>query len=129
MTSSTQPTDLNLNLPIPAPRIRESFLQRFVAKYKADHTNPINNAIHLGYGWPAVGASLFLWPFFLEIAAVLFVTGWGAMFAGHYFFEKNAPTIFTKPATPFLMLAAILGGIFTKGLKYRPPIGITKKSS
>jgi hypothetical protein len=105
-----------------------SFLQRFVARYKADHTNPINNAIHLGYGWPAVGASLFVWPFSLGLAAVLFVTGWLAMFAGHFFFERNLPTIFTKPLTPVLMLAAILGGILTKGWNYKPPIAGKKRA-
>jgi hypothetical protein len=116
--------------PIAAPAARpaasESFLQRFVARYKADHTNPVNNAIHLAYGWPAVGASLFVWPFSLWLAIGLFVTGWAAMFAGHFFFEGNKPTILTRPATPFLMLAAILGGLVRHGWNYRAPIGINR---
>jgi uncharacterized membrane protein YGL010W len=61
------------------------------ADYQRRHTDPRNQLCHL-VGTPMIAASIPLAATVvgLPLAAVLFVTGWGFQFTGHYF-EKKAP--------------------------------------
>lgn len=92
---------------IPSPTTAEpasaSRFERMVATYKRDHTHPINNLLHVGVGWPMVGASLFLLPFRPLWSLGLFLGGYAFMFTGHFLFEGNTPTILKHPSTPFVM--------------------------
>ena len=38
-------------------------LEGFVAKYRQDHTHPVNHFLHVGVGWPMCAAALILLPF------------------------------------------------------------------
>ena len=39
-----------------------SKLDRFVTKYRQDHTHPVNHFLHLGVGWPMVALAVLLLP-------------------------------------------------------------------
>jgi len=88
---------------------RTSKFEQVVANYKEDHTHPINHFLHLFVGWPMVGASLLLLPFKPWWSLWLFVGGYAFMWFGHFVFERNLPTIFKHPATPFIMARSVIG--------------------
>lgn len=85
--------------------------ERLVAEYRRDHRNPVNHVLHVGVGWPLVGLSLFVLPFRPSWALGLFVGGYAAMWAGHFLFERNLPTILKHPSTPFVMAWAVTRGL------------------
>jgi hypothetical protein len=85
-----------------------SRFQQVVAKYREDHTHPVNHVLHVFVGWPLVGASLLLLPFRPWWSLGLFVGGYAFMWFGHFVFERNLPTIFKHPTTPFVMAAAVV---------------------
>ncbi len=71
--------------------------ETLVDEWESDHRNPVNRALHYFVGMPLVGLGLFLlllldWRGF---AAIL--TGYAAMFIGHFVFEGNLPTILRTP--------------------------------
>src|SRR5437868_5388164 len=86
-------------------------LDRFVASYRADHTNPINHVLHVGVGWPMVAAAVILVAFRPLWALALFVGGYALMFTGHFVFEKNTPTVLRHPSTPFVIAWAVIRGL------------------
>lgn len=88
-----------------------SKFEAMVAKYRKDHAHPVNHAMHLGIGWPMVAAALLLLPFRPLWSLALFLGGYAVMFAGHFAFEKNTPTILKHPTTPFVMAWAVLRGL------------------
>lgn len=71
-----------------------------VAKYKRDHEHPVNNLLHVGVGWPMVAAAVVLLPWRPWWSLGLFVGGYAAMFAGHFIFERNVPTVLKHPTAP-----------------------------
>ncbi len=89
-----------------------SRFDRLVSKYRQDHTHPVNHVLHVGVGWPMVGAALLLLPFRPLWSLGLFLGGYAFMFSGHFLFEKNIPTILKHPSTPFVMAWAVLRGLF-----------------
>ena len=90
-----------------------SKLERFVTKYRADHRNPINSFLHLGVGWPMCAAAVILLPFRPLWSVGLVVGGYAFMFAGHFLFEGNTPTILKHPTTPFVIAWAVIKGLGT----------------
>ena len=92
---------------MPAPRF-----DRLVARYRQDHTNPINSFLHVGVGWPMVAAAVLLLPFRPWWSLALFLGGYALMFAGHFLFEGNIPTILKHPTTPFVIAWAVIRGLF-----------------
>jgi hypothetical protein len=88
-----------------------SRFDRLVAKYRADHTHPINHFLHVYVGWPMVGASLILAGFRPWLAVVLFLGGYALMFTGHFAFEGNTPTILKHPSTPFVIAWSVIRGL------------------
>ncbi len=85
-----------------------SKFEGLVAKYRRDHTHPVNHVLHVGVGWPMVAASLLLLPFRPWWSLALFLGGYAIMFSGHFLFEKNLPTILKHPSTPFVMAWAVI---------------------
>lgn len=92
---------------MPTPRF-----DRLVAKYRQDHKDPINSFLHVGVGWPMVAAAVILLPFRPWWSLALFLGGYAFMFAGHFLFEGNTPTILKHPSTPFVIAWAVIRGIF-----------------
>lgn len=92
-----------------APSI--SKLDRFVAKYRQDHTHPVNHVLHVGVGWPMVALAVILLPFRPWWSLALFLGGYAFMFFGHFAFEKNQPTVLKHPSTPFVIAWAVIRGL------------------
>jgi hypothetical protein len=82
--------------------------QGFIARYHLDHRNPVNHFLHVAVGWPIVAISILLLPFRPLWSAVLFVSAYAIMFLGHFVFERNRPTIFKHPSTPFVIALAVI---------------------
>lgn len=85
-----------------------SKFEQVVAKYRLDHTHPVNHFLHVGVGWPMVGAALLLLPFRPWWSLALFLGGYAFMWTGHLVFERNTPTIWKYPSTPFVMAGAVV---------------------
>jgi hypothetical protein len=88
-----------------------SKLDQFVAGYRKDHTHPVNHFLHLGVGWPMVALAVMLLPFRPLWSLGLFLGGYALMFAGHFLFERNVPTILKHPSTPFVIAWAVIRGL------------------
>lgn len=89
-------------------------IDRLVAKYRRDHRHPVNHVLHVGVGWPMVGAALLLLPFRPLWSLALLLGGYAFMFAGHFLFERNLPTILRHPSTPFVMAWSVSGGLLRR---------------
>jgi uncharacterized membrane protein YGL010W len=70
-------------------------LKAYLAKYRADHQNPVNRALH-SVGIPMIVASIPLAVINPPLAAGMFVFGWILQFVGHAF-EGKAPSFFSDP--------------------------------
>jgi hypothetical protein len=85
------------------------------ARYRQDHRHPINHFLHVGVGWPMAATSVILLPFRPLWSLVLFLSAYAIMFVGHFVFERNIPTVFKKPDTPFVIAFSVirnlLGGL------------------
>lgn len=95
----------------PPPSTSPSKLDRFVAKYRQDHTHPVNHFLHVGVGWPMVALAVLLAPFRPPWSLCLFLGGYALMFFGHFAFERNLPTILKHPVTPFVIAWAVIRGL------------------
>jgi hypothetical protein len=91
-------------LAMPTP----SKFERMVAKYRVDHQNPINHVLHVYVGWPLVAAAVVCLPFRPWWSLGCFLAGYAIMFAGHFLFERNLPTILKHPSTPFVMAWSVI---------------------
>ncbi len=78
------------------------------SKYREDHQNPVNHFLHVGVGWPMAAVAVILLPFRPIWAVGLFVSAYAIMFFGHFVFERNVPTIFKEPSTPFVMAFTVM---------------------
>jgi uncharacterized membrane protein YGL010W len=68
-------------------------LQKYMAQYDQEHTNPWNKLLH-GIGIPTIFAGIILACFTLwRIGLALFMAGWVMLFLGH-FIEGNKPAFF-----------------------------------
>jgi hypothetical protein len=95
----------------PSVSSASSRFDRLVAKYRQDHTHPANHVLHVYFGWPMVAAALLLLPFRPLWSLALFLGGYALMFAGHFVFEKNIPTILKHPSTPFVIAWSVFRGL------------------
>lgn len=82
-----------------------------VARYRQDHAHPVNHFLHVGVGWPIMAAAVLLVPFRPLWSLGLFFLSYAIMFSGHFIFERNVPTIFKHPSTPFVVAWAVIRGI------------------
>jgi hypothetical protein len=88
-----------------------SKFERLVAKYRHDHTHPVNHVLHVGVGWPMVAAAVLILPFRPLWSVALVLGAYAFMFFGHFAFEKNTPTILKHPTTPFVIAWAVIRGL------------------
>ena len=88
-----------------------SKLDRFVSKYRQDHTHPVNHFLHIGLGWPMVALAVILLPIRPLWSLALFLGGYALMFLGHFGFERNTPTVLKHPSTPFVIAWAVIRGL------------------
>lgn len=88
-----------------------SRLDSFVAKYRRDHQHPVNHVLHVFVGWPLCAAGVLLLPFRPLWTLYGFLAGYAFMWSGHFLFERNLPTVFTHPTTPFVMAYAVIRGL------------------
>lgn len=86
-----------------------SRVQRLVAQYQRDHRNPVNHALHVWVGWPICAAAVLALPFRPLWTVYGFVLGYACMWTGHFVFERNLPTVFRHPTTPFVMAWTVAG--------------------
>jgi hypothetical protein len=86
----------------------DSRFDRLVAKYREDHVHPVNHFLHVGVGWPIMAAAVVLIPFRPLWSLALFVVSYAIMWTGHFAFERNLPTIFKHPTTPFVIAWAVI---------------------
>jgi hypothetical protein len=83
-------------------------LERMSATYREDHQNPINHFLHVGVGWPIAAIAVIVAPFRPLLGLELFVLAYIVMWTGHFVFERNLPTVFKQPSTPFLMAWTVI---------------------
>jgi hypothetical protein len=86
----------------------DSRFERLVAKYHEDHKHPVNHVLHVWVGWPIMAAAVLLVPFRPWWSLSLFFLSYGIMWTGHFAFERNLPTIFKHPTTPFVIAWAVI---------------------
>jgi hypothetical protein len=84
-----------------------------VSKYRLDHRNPVNHFLHVGVGWPMIAISIVLLPFRPLWSVGLFFAAYAIMFFGHFVFERNTPTIFKEPSTPYVMAGSVIRDLWT----------------
>jgi len=103
-----------------------SRLDRMAATYREDHQNPINHFLHVGVGWPIAAIAVIVAPFRPMLGLELFILSYVVMWTGHFVFERNLPTVFKHPTTPFVMawtvirqLVAFFGRLVTGSPKPR----------
>ena len=78
------------------------------SRYRQDHSNPVNHFLHVGVGWPMAAIAVILLPFRPIWAIGVFALAYAIMFFGHFVFERNIPTIFKEPATPFVVAFSVI---------------------
>jgi uncharacterized membrane protein YGL010W len=78
-------------------------VKAMLEKYREDHQNPVNRALH-SVGIPLIVASLPVLPFNPLLGAGMFVFGWILQFLGHAF-EGKAPSFFRDPR--FLLVGPV----------------------
>ena len=78
------------------------------SRYRQDHSNPVNHFLHVGVGWPMAAVAVILLPFRPLWGLGLFALAYAIMFFGHFVFERNIPTIFKEPSTPFVVAFAVI---------------------
>jgi len=71
-------------------------LDRYMAQYDHEHTNPWNKTLH-AIGIPLIFAGVILLVMLRwQLGLALFVLGWAFLFAGHRI-EGNKPVLFQGP--------------------------------
>jgi hypothetical protein len=88
-----------------------------VARYREDHRHPVNHILHVWVGWPIMAAAVILVPFRPLWSLGLFVTSYAIMWAGHFVFERNLPTIFQHPTTPFVIAWTVIRSFVQESIR------------
>jgi hypothetical protein len=44
---------------------------------------------------------------------LLFIAAYAIMFLGHFVFERNMPTVFKQPGTPFVIAYSVICGLWS----------------
>jgi hypothetical protein len=79
-----------------------------IARYRQDHTHPVNHFLHVGVGWPLAAVAVLLLAFRPVWGLGLFLLAYAIMFLGHFVFERNIPTVLKQPSTPFVVAWSVI---------------------
>ena len=79
-----------------------------VARYRQDHRHPVNHILHVGVGWPMAALAVIVLPFRPLWSLILFLSAYAIMFFGHFAYERNLPTVFKHPSTPFVVAFSVI---------------------
>jgi hypothetical protein len=102
-------SDSTVETPRPAAQSpRDGKVSQLKSRYHEDHKNPVNHFLHVGVGWPMAALAVIVLPFRPLWALGLFLLAYAIMFSGHFVFERNVPTIFREPTTPFVMAFTVV---------------------
>jgi hypothetical protein len=91
------------------------------ARYSQDHNHPVNHFLHVGVGWPMAAIAVVLLPFRPVYAVGLFACAYAVMFVGHFAFERNIPTVFKQPGTPFVIAWSVIRGLVASLMRLATP--------
>jgi hypothetical protein len=91
------------------------------ARYSQDHHHPINHFLHVGVGWPMAALAVILLPFRPLWSVILFIAAYAVMFVGHFVFERNVPTVFKQPGTPFVIAFSVIRGLWSSLVRLAGP--------
>lgn len=109
---------------ITAPALSSSRMDRLTSKYREDHQNPINHILHVYVGWPLCALGVIALPFRPLCFVYGFALGYAFMWTGHFVFERNLPTVFRHPSTPFVMawqvMKSLAGSVWKVVAPYEP---------
>jgi hypothetical protein len=101
-------SDSTLDAPPQTGSFADTKLADTPSRYRQDHKNPVNHFLHVGVGWPMAAVAVILLPFRPLWGLGLFASAYAIMFFGHFVFERNVPTIFKDPTTPFVVALAVI---------------------
>jgi hypothetical protein len=104
-----------------ATELGPSKRDHFMEKYREDHKHPVNHILHVGVGWPMCALAVILLPFRPLWSLGLFLGGYALMWFGHFVFEKNVPTVFKHPSTPFVVAWAVIRGMVGGLVRFASP--------
>jgi hypothetical protein len=62
-----------------------------------------------------------LLPFRPVYAVGLFACAYAVMFVGHFAFERNIPTVFKQPGTPFVIAWSVIRGLVASLMRLATP--------
>jgi hypothetical protein len=91
------------------------------ARYSQDHNHPVNHLLHVGVGWPMAAVAVIMLPFRPVWAVIMFVAAYAIMFIGHFVFERNVPTVFKQPGTPFVIAGSVIRGLWKSLVRLATP--------
>jgi hypothetical protein len=92
-------------------------MQALVQLFEAEHQHPVNRALHFWVGMPLVGLGFFLFVRLEWRGVVPFALGYGAMFFGHYAFERRPPTVVRDPLGPLAAGAFVIDRLCMRPLR------------
>jgi hypothetical protein len=95
-----------------------SKMQGLVELFEAEHRNPVNRAIHFWVGMPLVGIALLLFALREWRGVAPLLMGYGAMFFGHYRYEKSPPTVVKNPLGPLAAGAFVIDRLFLRPFRH-----------
>jgi hypothetical protein len=94
-------------------------MEELVRLFESEHRHPVNRAIHFWVGMPLVGIGLLLFAFLKWQGIIPFALGYGAMFFGHYRYEKSSPAVVKTPLGPLAAGAFVLDRLFLHPFRRR----------
>jgi len=65
--------------------------------------------------------AVILLPFRPLWSVILFIVAYAIMFAGHFVFERNVPTVLRQPSTPFVIAFSVIRGLWGSFLRLATP--------
>jgi hypothetical protein len=89
-------------------------MKELVELFESEHQHPVNRALHFWVGMPLVGVGLLLFARRNWRGVIPVGLGYGAMFVGHYRYEKKPPVIVKNPLGPLAAGAFVIDRMFLR---------------
>ena len=94
-----------------------SRIRELVELFETDHRHPLNRALHFWVGMPLVGLAVLLFALRNWRGVIPLAVGYGAMFYGHYRYEKKPPLVVKNPLGPLAAGAFVIDRLFLRRLR------------